>query len=221
MRQVTALFQIEVKHMLVSDKTEIDGVSAKILHPDCRTLFRYWESLRAERPSPRKDEIDLSSIAAIVPFLTIIERISGANPWRFRLAGTKVCEIFGQNMTHADALLGWDKFERTVVGNCLELSITRLQPSLMRMRFVSQQTNVLAAEMIGLPLQNGPHGPVHILGGIFSFSDDKSRQSSSYSQRELVSARMIWTEHGVGDQLLEAIGRKSPVQLHVIQGGLR
>jgi hypothetical protein len=206
--------------MLVSDKAEIDDASAKILHPGCRALFRYWESLRAERPCPRKDEMDLKQIAEIVPNLAIFEPGSSANSWRFRLAGTKVCGLFGAEMTGADVLAGWDSFERRVVGNCLNISLDRLQPSLVRMRFISEQNHVIAAEMICLPVRNGKHAPVNIFAGLFPFLEGKAQRPFNYMKRELVSARMIWTEHDVGDGLLEAIGRKAPVQFHVIQGGL-
>jgi hypothetical protein len=206
--------------MLVSDKLEIEGASAKILHPGCRTLFRYWESLRAERPCPRRDEINLKSIVDIVPYLTIIEHISGVDPWRFRLTGTKVCEIFGRTMTNGNALSGWETFERKVVGNCLELSLTRLQPSLVRMRFISEHSDVLAAEMIAMPIHNGAQNAVTIFGGIFPFPSEKTGHQRSYPKRELVSARMIWTEHGVGDQLVDAVGRSAQTRFRVIQGGL-
>ncbi len=207
--------------MLVSDKIEIESATTKILHPGCRALFRYWESLRAERPCPRKDELDLKQIVQIVPFLSIIEHVTETKPWKFRLAGTQICAVFGREMTGLDALSGWDGFERNVIGNCLHMSKDRLQPSLIRMRFISEQNEVLAAEMIGLPVQNGKFAPVEILGGIFPFFDDKPKRPFIYQKRELVSARMVWTEHCVGDQLLDVVGRKIPVKLQVIQGGLR
>lgn len=209
--------------MLVSDKAESEVATTKILHPGCRILFRYWESLRAERTCPRKDEIDLKQISQIVPYLTIIEQVSTFKPWQFRLAGTKVCEIFGQEMTGHDALEGWDQFERNIVSKCLDLSKNRLQPSLVRMRFIGENGDVIAAEMISLPLQNGGKAPVHLIGGIFPFLDEKPKRPFLFQKRELVSARMVWTEHGlsgVGDLMVDVLGRKAPVQLYVIQGGL-
>ncbi len=207
--------------MLVSDKAEMDGAGTQILHPGCRTLFRYWESLRAERPCPRREDIDLKAIGNIVPYLTITERVSGSKPWQFRLAGTKVGDLFGQDMTQKDVLAGFDAFERNVVGNCLDMSFSRLQPSLVKMRFVADPGHVLAAEMIALPILSTPLNRVRIFGGIFPFAHDKQPPAQTYRHRELVSARMIWTEHGVGDQLLQVAGRQVPAQLRVIEGGLR
>lgn len=209
--------------MLVSDKTESEVATTKILHQGCRTLFRYWESLRAERPCPRKDEIDLKQISQIVPYLVLIEHVSSFNPWQFRLAGTKVCEIFGREMTQHDALTGWDLFESNIVAKCLDISKNRMQPSLVRMRFIAENGDVIAAEMICLPVQNGRNAPVHLLGGMFPFLDEMPKRPFVFQKRELVSARMVWTEHslnGLGDHMIDVVGRKVPVQLHVIQGGL-
>jgi hypothetical protein len=210
--------------MLVSDKAEIESATTKILHPDCRALFRYWESLRAERPCPRKDELDLKQISKIVPYLILIEHKLGAEPWRFRLAGTKTCEIFGREMTGENALVGWDSFEKNVVGKCLEISRNRMQPALVRMRFLGENGAVMAAEMIGLPVQNGKAAPVQILGGLFPFLDETPKRPFSFHRRELISARMVWTEHDMGhrmaNQLMETVGHKAPPKLHVIQGGL-
>ncbi len=192
----------------------------QILHPGSRLLFRYWEGLRAERPCPRKDEIELRTIVDVVPNLAIIERPSASHGWQFRLAGTKIYNLFSREMTHGDALQGWDSFERSVVNNCLDISQTRLQPSLIRMRFISKQNVVVAAEMIGLPIENKAGDQIQILAGLFPFHDARSGDTSGFLRRELVSARMIWTEHDAGDMLLETVGRKAPVHLQVIQGGL-
>lgn len=193
----------------------------QMLHPGSRQLFRYWESLRAERPCPRKSEIELKNIVDVVPNLTIIVQNSEPKTWQFRLAGTKIYSLFGKEMTNADALQGFDSFERGVVSNCLDICKTRLQPSLIRMRFISEQNEVIAAEMIGLPIQDGAEGQTQIFGGLFPFTDSRLSDSAGFLRRELISARMIWTEHDAGNTLLSTVGRKTPVHLQVIQGGLR
>lgn len=202
------------------DRPDNVQIQNQMLHPGSRKLFRHWESLRAERACPRKDEIELKKIVDVVPNLTIIERAATNQGWQFRLAGTKIYTLFGKEMTNGDALQGFDSFERGIVNNCLDISQKRLQPSLVRMRFMSDRNNVVAAEMIGLPIQNEVNGPVQIFGGIFAFHDSRLSNTTPFSRRELVSARMIWTEHDAGDMLLGAVGRKAPSQFQVIQGGL-
>ncbi len=203
------------------NRPDDNQAQSQMLHPGSRQLFRYWESLRAERACPRKSELELKNIIDVVPNLTIIVQNSNTKSWQFRLAGTKIYSLFGKEMTNCDVLQGFDTFERGVVSNCFDISQTRLQPSLVRMRFISEQNEVIAAEMIGLPIQDNADGKIQIFGGLFPFSNSRQDGEIGFLRRELISARMIWTEHDAGDTLLGAVGRKAPVQLQVIQGGLR
>jgi hypothetical protein len=207
--------------MQVTDNSELDQSGTQILHPGSRALFRYWESLRAERACPTRDEVDLHQIVDVVPDMMILEKNILNTGWQYRLAGTRLCEFFQGELTGRDALSGWDNFERDVVSKCLEVTLQRLQPSLIRMRFISDLGNTVAAEMIALPIYTSKDNRVQIIGGFFPFVAQNRNAVDHLVRRELVSARMIWTEHEQGDTLLENVGRKASSHLRVIQGGLQ
>ena len=141
--------------------------------------------------------------------------------WEYRLAGTRLCSLYHQELTGKDALAGWDNFERDVVSRALGITHARLQPSLVRMRLITQTNQIIAAEMIGLPIVGSDGGQVQIIGGVFPFLDPKDDGHGILARRELVSARMIWTEHEQGNALLDAAGRLAQPQFRVIQGGLK
>jgi hypothetical protein len=205
--------------MQLIDKPDLDQAGTQILHPGSRSLFRHWEAIRAERPCPSRQDIDLQQIIPIIPDLMIIEKNIMKTGWQYRLAGTRLCEIMNGELTGRDALGGWDSFERNVVSKSLDITLNRLQPCLVRMRFISDRGNVLAAEMIALPILDRNNETVQIIGGIFPFAKHSSFTNDPMMRRELVSARMIWTEHEQGDALLTITGRKAPAALRVIQGG--
>jgi hypothetical protein len=205
--------------MQLIDKPGFDQAGTQILHPGSRALFRHWESIRAERPCPSRQDIDLHQIIQIIPDLIIIEKNILKTGWQYRLAGTRLCELMNGDLTGRDALGGWDSFERDVVSKSLDITLNRLQPSLVRMRFISMLNNVLAAEMIALPILDRAGENVQIIGGIFPFDTSRTLEIDPMMRRELVSARMIWTEHEQGDALLNEVGRKVHAKLRVIQGG--
>jgi hypothetical protein len=204
--------------MQADDRNEIEKTATELLHPASRQLFRHWEALRAERPCPTRGELVLPRLAALLPNLSILEK-SPRGQWHYRLAGTKVCDLLQQPMTGKDALAGFDNFERDVVGKTFDISQTRLQPCLVRMRLISTANRVEAAELVGLPVQDEGTGQVMLFGGLFGFGDDES-PPAMLLRRELVSARLIWTEHENGDRLMAQVGRVAPPRLRVIQGGL-
>jgi hypothetical protein len=206
--------------MQVNDKAGLDQAGTQILHPGCRTLFRHWEAIRAERACPNRDDIHLRHISEIVPDLVILEKNLLKSGWQYRLAGTRVCDLFQCELTGKDALSGWDDFERNVVTESLEVSLTQLQPCLVRMRFINERGTVIAAEMIGLPITATKGGSIQILGGLFPFVDISQLPPAALVRRELVSARTIWTEHGQNETILGNIGRKTRFEPRVIQGGL-
>ncbi len=205
--------------MQANDRNDIDKSSAHLIHNGSRQLFRYWEALRAERPCPVRTDVEMAKLAPVLPHITIMQKSELAT-WEFRLAGTKVCELLQKQVTGQDALQGFDTFERDVIGKAFNLAADRLQPALVRMRLMYSGAHVLAAEMLVLPVWDSASHKVQLLGGLFSFKGENDHPTGLLQRRELVSARVIWTEHEHGDNLLEQVGRSAPLTLRVIQGGL-
>ena len=83
----------------------------KLKHKTSETLFHYWNKVRGDRKMPRRFEIEPGKITAILPSTFILERID-AETYRFRLAGTHVCEIFGTELRGANFLDGWSATDR-------------------------------------------------------------------------------------------------------------
>lgn len=67
--------------------------------------------MRGRRQAPRRFEIDPSKISAILPYTFILER-HDAETFRFRLAGTRMCDIFGHELRGTNFLDGWDTIDR-------------------------------------------------------------------------------------------------------------
>ncbi len=59
-----------------------------------QTLYSYWNDIRAGRLAPKRFEVEPAQIAGMLPDTFILERID-ADTSRFRLAGTRICEMFG------------------------------------------------------------------------------------------------------------------------------
>lgn len=206
--------------MSMFNNSEVSETGMQMLHPGSRKLFCYWEGLRAERPCPERKDIDLRQIIEIMPNLVILELNKLRQEWTYRLAGTEVCELMDGSQTGKNALAGWDSFEKNVVAKSFAIAQERKQPCLVRMRFVFEGAPILPAEMVALPVFDPKTQQTQLIGGLFPLLNGKPFFAAPLMRRELVSARMIWTEHETGDALLEQVGRNAAPMLRVINGGL-
>ena len=206
--------------MVMSNNSELSQSGVQMLHAGSRKLFRYWESLRAERPCPNRSDIDLRQIVEIMPNMVILDWDPPSKTWRYRLVGTEICSLMDRSLTGEDALGGWDPFERNVVSKSFAIAKERKQPCLVRMRFDYVGAPKLAAELIALPVFDYNSQQIQLLGSVFPLLNGRQFLPAKLVRRELVSARMIWTEHETGDALVAQIGRKAVPMLRVINGGL-
>jgi hypothetical protein len=77
-------------------------------HKSSQTLYAYWNEVRGQRMAPRRFEIEPTRIASILAETFILERID-AQTYRFRLAGTKICETFGTEFRGKNFLDLWGR----------------------------------------------------------------------------------------------------------------
>jgi hypothetical protein len=180
---------------MMQDTTADDFGDSHILHPGSRQLFRQWEMLRAERACPTREDFEFAQLKGILPDVVIIDRDFLRNSFKFRLAGTRVCTLFNQNLTGGNVLSGWDSFEADVISRHLLTVINQQQPAVVRMRLTTDRGQVIAAEMVALPVQMRNSHRIQIIGGLFPFRAAQSLGHAGITNRELVSARVIWTEH--------------------------
>jgi hypothetical protein len=76
-------------------------------HPATRELFAYWDRRRGERSAPDRSDIEPGDIRGILgdTFLLSFDHDAG-HP--FRLAGTRICALFGRELKGDDFLSLWD-----------------------------------------------------------------------------------------------------------------
>lgn len=169
--------------------------AARILHPGSRKLFCYWEALRAERPCPTREEFSLAEVRAYAPDLVVLERDHIRCSFRFRLAGSNVCELFKTNLTGMDVFSGWDRFEGDIIHKHLIQSVINFQPTLFRSRFTTDNNEQVAVEFIGLPIRMRGSERIQLVGGFFSFRPANELFHERIVSRELLAIRSVWTEY--------------------------
>ncbi|MCT8999580.1 PAS domain-containing protein [Chelativorans intermedius] len=117
-------------------------------------LFQYWNRLRGSRPAPRRSEIEPADIKNHLPDTFIVEHEPRAEPV-FRLAGTRLCAIYGRELKgHALPSL-WNARDRPAVGRLLQHAIEAKAVALITFEGLSRDGRVNGFELILLPLEGG------------------------------------------------------------------
>jgi hypothetical protein len=83
-------------------------------HAASRELYAYWQELRGRRPAPERGEIEPAAIRRILgeAFILALDPSAG---YPFRLAGTRVCALFGRELKEESFIGLWDAASRNTI----------------------------------------------------------------------------------------------------------
>jgi len=84
--------------------------------PTSRQLFAYWDGIRNGRIAPRRFEIEPAKIAGLLRE-TFIAECTGLLGFRFRLAGTRICQHFGRELRGVDFQSLWSLGDREAIAS--------------------------------------------------------------------------------------------------------
>lgn len=116
-------------------------------------LFQYWNGLRAGRPAPVHTEIEPAAIKAVLADTFILERRPRGNA-AFRLAGTRVCGIYGRELRGVSFASLWDIEDKPQVEHIVGNVFSSGNVVAISFDGVTRGRRSTAFEMILLPLDN-------------------------------------------------------------------
>src|SRR5436305_1214683 len=87
------------------------GVEGEMKQVSSRELFGYWTARRGKRAAPERGEIEPGAIRRALGDVFILE-FDPRTGHPFRLAGTRVCALFGRELKNESILNLWDNETR-------------------------------------------------------------------------------------------------------------
>ena len=188
-----------------------------VLHPGSRTIFRHWESIRGESSAAERGDLDLQHLGKYVPWLFVIEYSARTGSYVWRLAGSKVCDLWRKELTGSDVFAGWDTFERDTIRRLFDGVTRDLQPCSYRLRLTTSLGQNVEVEFIALPLRARDGHTIHVFGGAMPFRDHGVLGYDRIAAVELASARTIWTEPVPGGKTRHS--ERARPALRLVSGG--
>jgi hypothetical protein len=140
-----------------------------IKHPSTQSLLEYWNHLRAERNIPRRDEIEPRDIKRLLPSVFMLG-YEGPEHFRFRLAGTHLCSIFGIELRNFNILDLWEEDCRGAVAAALARVVGESQPMFINFSAETPNGRSCSFEMLLLPLATEDGRAARVLGHVAALS---------------------------------------------------
>jgi hypothetical protein len=161
--------------------------------PTSRQLYAYWDHVRNGRVAPRRFEIEPSMIAAVLPETFIVEG-TGALGYRFRLAGTRICEQFGRELRGADLLSLWEGADRDAVASLLRNVVADGVVGHGRFRAYSCSNRQASFEFVLLPLIHTGDIINRVLGAITAIEPPFWLGAEPLLRQEIVELNLHWPD---------------------------
>jgi len=120
-------------------------------HASSRELYAYWEEKRGTRPAPERSEIEPGAIRGVLSdaFILALDRKAG-HP--FRLAGTRVCALFGREIKGEAFLDLWAPASRPIVGSLLAILADECTGTVAGATAENAEGEAVDLELLLLPL---------------------------------------------------------------------
>ena len=117
-------------------------------------LFLYWNRLRGNRPAPRRTEVEPADIKALLADTFILEDDQRGQPV-FRLAGTRLCAIFGRELKGFVFSSLWQDRDRRMISRLARNAFRDNSVIVLEFAAESRNGRTMEFEACLLPLRGG------------------------------------------------------------------
>lgn len=186
-----------------------------------RQLYAYWDRVRNGRPAPQRFEIEPAKIAPLLPE-TFIAECAGHTGFRFRLAGTKICEQFGRELRGLDVLSLWPPEDRDAFASLLKTVRTDAAVAEVQFHAYTALDRQARFELVLMPLIHNGGTINRLLGAVSAIEAPFWLGTTPLVRQEIVEVDLRWPDSAPAfhrDNLAKT-GRPARQRFRVYEGGL-
>ncbi|MCR4266470.1 PAS domain-containing protein [Nitratireductor sp. ZSWI3] len=121
-------------------------------------LFQYWNRLRGNRPAPKRTEVEPADIKTLLADTFILEKDARGEAV-FRLAGTRLCAIFGKELKGLSFASLWAGRDQTVAGKLARSAFDAKSVVTFCFEGHTAKDDAVSFELLLLPLDGGIESP--------------------------------------------------------------
>lgn len=132
-------------------------------HASTRRLFDYWNTRRGNRPAPERNDIDPADIRQSLGD-TFLLAADFVGELRFRLAGTRICALFGREIKGEAFAMLWSEESSRAIESLTAAVTGEAIGSVAGLRGRTADGADVDLEMLILPLAHAGHARIRALG---------------------------------------------------------
>jgi hypothetical protein len=155
-----------------------------------RMLFSYWDTLRGNRPAPERGDIDPGQIRHVLANTFILE-LGPNQVASVRLAGTRLCALFGRELKGESFVSLWLEPARPEIQRCVGIVTDESAGVVAGVVGVSLDNCTVVLEMILLPLRRHGRADSRILGALAPAALPSWAGVQPLARLDLASVRVI------------------------------
>jgi hypothetical protein len=132
-------------------------------HATTRILFAYWDGLRGTRAAPERGDVQAGGMRHVLADAFIL---SNEGPTMFRLAGSRMCALFGRDLAGIDFRRLWRSGDADEAERLIRLVVEDTVGAVIGVHGLNVNGSQLALEMLLLPLRHGGRTDRRLLGSL-------------------------------------------------------
>lgn len=122
-------------------------------HAASRELYAYWDERRGKRPAPGRAEIEPGAIRHILSDAFILG-IDAAAAHPFRLAGTRICALFGRELKNEPFIGLWAAASQPTIADLIRILETEQIGTVAGITAQNADGDPIDLELLLLPLSS-------------------------------------------------------------------
>lgn len=135
-------------------------------HKHSEMMLSYWAGLRGARgQAPRREDVSPRAFKRALPDVFLIERMD-RHTFAFRLAGTRVCAIYGRELRDHNFISLWPAHDQNAVKAVMERALKTATPAVFTAVVETLDRRQAEVEILLMPLADD-NGQVTRLLGLF------------------------------------------------------
>lgn len=163
-------------------------------HRHTRHLHAYWSDLRGSSAAPLRGAIEPADIREVLGDTFILENAPPAAHIPFRLAGTRLCALYGRELKGRSFLGLWSESDMAALSTLLDAIASDAAGAVIGVESFNERGQSIPAEMILLPLSRGGRIYDRVLGLMVAIERPYWLGLHPIIRQTVTSLRLIWPD---------------------------